>query len=143
MPPVAGWRDAALPATLRPAQVTAMLDSCDRTTVTGRRDFAILMVLARLGLRAAEVAGLDLDDLDWRAGELVVRGKARRHNRLPLPADVGEALVAYLREGRPKAAEPWVCCHDRPRKYRPATSVTPRRWATRPPSTTPGRWSHE
>lgn len=104
VPPVAGWRDTALPATLTAAQVTAMLESCDRGTGIGRRDFAILMVLARLGLRAAEVAGLCLDDLHWRAGEIVVRGKARRDDRLPLPVDVGDALAAYLRDGRPAAA---------------------------------------
>lgn len=103
VPPVAGWRDTALPATLMPAQVTAILDSCDRSTGIGRRDFAILMVLARLGLRAAEAAGLGLGDLDWRAGEIVVRGKGRRDDRLPLPAEVGDALAAYLSE-RPKAA---------------------------------------
>lgn len=101
VPPVAGWRDTALPPTLTPAQMNAMVESCDRGTVTGRRDFAILLVLARLGLRAAETAGLTLDDLDWRAGEIVVRGKSRRDDRLPLPADVGEAIAAYLRDGRP------------------------------------------
>lgn len=104
VPPVAGWRDTALPPTLTRAQVTAMLDSCDRATVTGCRDFAILMVLARLGLRAAEAAGLTLDDLDWRAGEIVVRGKGRRDDRLPLPVDVGEAIVSYVRGSRPTTA---------------------------------------
>lgn len=104
VPPVAGWRDTALPPTLTRAQVTAMVKSCDRSTGIGRRDFAILMVLARLGLRSAEVAGLTLDDLDWRAGEIVVRGKGRRDDRLPLPAEVGDALAGYLRDGRPTAA---------------------------------------
>lgn len=103
VPAVAGWRDTALPPTLNPAQVAAIVDSCDRTTATGRRDFAILMVLARLGLRAAEVSALELADLDWRAGEIVVGGKARGDDRLPLPDDVGEAIVAYLRHGRPEA----------------------------------------
>ncbi|MFN2629456.1 MAG: tyrosine-type recombinase/integrase [Gaiellaceae bacterium] len=74
-----------------------MLAGCDRCRVDGVRDFAILVLLARLGLRSIGVARLTLDDLDWRRGELVVRGKARRHDRLPLPADVGEALAAYLR----------------------------------------------
>ena len=104
VPPVAGWRDTALPPTLSRVQVTAMLDSCDRATVTGCRDFAILMVLARLGLRAAEAAGLTLDDLDWRAGEVVVRGKGRRDDRLPLPVDVGEAIAAYVGGSRPRVA---------------------------------------
>jgi len=97
----ARWRDTALPPTLTRAEVEAILAACDRATVTGRRDFAIVMILARLGLRAAEVGGLELGDVDWRAGELVVWGKARRDDRLPLPVDVGEAIVAYLQGGRP------------------------------------------
>ncbi len=76
--------------------VERLLASCDRATLRGARDFAMLMLLARLGLRSVEVARLDLSDLDWRAGELVVRGKARREDRLPLPRDVGDALAAYL-----------------------------------------------
>lgn len=74
----------------------------DTTTVTGRRNYAIVLVLARLGLRAAEVGALQLEDLDWRAGQLIVRGKARRDDPLPLPADVGEAISAYLTDGRPE-----------------------------------------
>ncbi len=101
VPGVAVWHNTVLPPTLEPGQVQALLDSCDRGTVTGRRDFAMLTVLARLGLRSAEIAGLDLDDLDWRAGEIVVRGKGSRIDRLPMPTDVGEALVAYIRDGRP------------------------------------------
>jgi site-specific recombinase XerD len=100
VPPVGGWRLAALPRTVTTAEVQVLLDSCDRGTPVGARDFAILMLVARLGLRSIEVARLDLQDVDWRAGELVVRGKARRHDRLPLPAEVGEALVAYLARGR-------------------------------------------
>ena len=103
VPPVAGWRDTALPPTLSRGEVEAIVAAPDRRTVTGQRDYAILLVLARLGLRAAEVAGLELDDLDWRAGELLVRGKGRRDDRLPLPADVGEAIAAYLSDGRPQA----------------------------------------
>lgn len=101
IPPVAGWRDTALPATLSRAQVEAIVAAHDRSTVTGRRNFAVVLLLARLGLRAAEVGGLQFEDLDWRAGRLVVRGKARRDDPLPLPADVGEAIAAYLRDGRP------------------------------------------
>jgi integrase len=78
------------------ADVQALLDSCDRSTPVGVRNFAIMTLVARLGLRSIEVARLELRDVDWRAGELVVRGKARRRDRLPLPAEVGEALVAYL-----------------------------------------------
>ena len=85
-----------LPRALPAGQLSVLLDSCDRATPVGCRDHAILMLLARLGLRCGEVAGLTLDDLDWRAGELVVRGKRSRTDRLPLPGDVGEALSDYL-----------------------------------------------
>lgn len=78
------------------ADVDALLVSCDRSTTSGRREYAILALLARLGLRSGEVAALDLGDIDWRAGEILVRGKARRPDRLPLPVEVGEALVIYL-----------------------------------------------
>lgn len=100
VPPVGGWRFAALPPTIAAADVQVLLDRCDRSTPVGIRNFAILMLVARLGLRSIEVARLELRDVDWRAGELVVRGKARRQDRLPLPAEVGEALVAYLSCGR-------------------------------------------
>ena len=97
-------RLAGLPERLEPDQVQRLLRSCDTTSVTGIRDLAILTLLARLGLRACEVANLSLDDIDWRRGEIVVRGKGRAE-RLPLPADVGEPLVAYLRGGRPLSAQ--------------------------------------
>ena len=101
IPPVAGWRDTSLPSTLSRAQVEAIVAAHDTSTVTGRRNYAVVLVLARLGLRASEVGALGLDDLDWRAGQLVVRGKARRDDPLPLPVDVGEAIAAYLSDGRP------------------------------------------
>jgi len=104
VPPVGGWRLAALPPTMMTAaDVQLLLDSCDRSTDVGVRDFAIMTLVARLGLRSIEVARMELRDVDWRAGELVVRGKARRQDRLPLPAEVGEALVAYLARGRAPA----------------------------------------
>lgn len=105
VPKVASWRGAGLPKGLEPAELKRLLASCDRSAAHGRRDFAILMLLSRLGLRAGEVAGLSLEDIEWRAGEIVVRGKGRRAERLPLPADVGEAIAAYLREGRPANAQ--------------------------------------
>jgi integrase/recombinase XerD len=105
VPAVASWRLAGLPKALEPGQVAALLASCDRNTAVGRRDFAMLTLLARLGLRAGEVAALGLDDIDWRAGEVTVRGKGSRAERLPLPADAGEAIAAYLREGRPEPFE--------------------------------------
>jgi len=105
VPSVASRRLAGLPKRLEVAQVRSLLASCDRDTANGCRDFAILTVLIRLGLRAGEVAGLALDDMDWRAGKIIVHGKGRRSEQLPLPADVGEAVAAYLRSGRPSTAE--------------------------------------
>jgi site-specific recombinase XerD len=102
VPAAAGWRLATVPLTVGPVEVARLLASCDRRSAFGRRDYAVLVVLSRLGLRAGEVAALELKDLDWRAGELVVRGKGRRSERLPLPADVGEALAGWLRRGRPR-----------------------------------------
>jgi integrase/recombinase XerD len=105
VPSVAGSKLAGLPQALEAAEVERLLVACDRRTRAGRRDFAILMLLVRLGLRAGEVCTLSLGDLDWRAGELIVRGKGNRVDRLPLPPDVGEALAAYLRRGRPATAQ--------------------------------------
>ncbi|MGH8910422.1 MAG: tyrosine-type recombinase/integrase [Egibacteraceae bacterium] len=105
VPSAASWRLAGLPRGLEPDEVDRLLAARDRSTVAGRRDAAILSLLVRLGLRAGEVAGLELDDIDWRAGQLVVRGKGDRHERLPLPDDVGRAVVGYLRDGRPATAQ--------------------------------------
>lgn len=102
VPSVAGRRDASLPQALELGQAQALLASCDLRRAVGRRDFAILTVLVRLGLRAAEVAAMELADIDWRVGEILVRGKGNRDERLPVPVDVGEALVDYLRRGRPR-----------------------------------------
>lgn len=98
---VTGRRRSSLPRGISAADAKALLASCDRRSALGRRDYALLVILLRLGLRRSEVAGLRLDDIDWRAGEVVVRGKGAREDRLPLPADVGEAVAAYLRRGRP------------------------------------------
>jgi site-specific recombinase XerD len=98
---VTGRRHWPLPQGLSPASARALLRSCDRRRGTGRRDYAILVVLLRLGLRASEVAGLTLDDIDWRAGEIVVHGKGGREDGLPLPWDAGEAIAGYLQRGRP------------------------------------------
>jgi len=95
----------ALPRALSADDLTRLLASCDRQGAAGRRDYAVLVVLSRLGLRANQVAGLRLDDIDWHHGEVVVHnGKGRREDRLPLPSDVGEALVDYLQRGRPEGA---------------------------------------
>jgi len=105
VPSVARWSGAGLPRGRARGQGAALLGSCDRHQAIGKRDYAILVLGARLGLRAAEIAALRLDDIDWRAGEIVVRGKGRTEERLPLPSDVGEAIAGYLRDGRPRRPE--------------------------------------
>lgn len=105
VPSVADHRRASLPRHLDPDVVVQLIASCDPMTPMGRRDAAILTVLARLGLRSGEVAGLCLEDVGWRTGEVVIAGKGRRRERLPLPVEVGEALTAYLTGGRPKSCQ--------------------------------------
>ena len=98
---VTGRRRSPLPQGISPGQARALMDSCDRRTALGRRDHAIILSLLRLGLRRGELAAVTLEDLDWRAGEVVIHGKGGRVDRLPLPADVGAAITAYLSRGRP------------------------------------------
>src|SRR5664280_2380827 len=100
VPTVAGWGGGGLPRGVDGGTVSRLLDSCDHNTAKGSRDFAILTVLIRLGLRVGEVAALDLDDIDWSDGTVLVRGKANRLERLPLPTDVGQAVASYLTTGR-------------------------------------------
>jgi len=102
--PVANWRLSQLPKFLEPEQVECLLKGCNLNTLIGQRDYAILLLLARLGLRAWEVVHMTLDDIDWEAGEIILHGKNRRQESLPLPQDVGEALVRYLRYGRPQCS---------------------------------------
>ena len=104
VPPVARWRLAGLPRPLTPAQVGALLGACDPADPVGSRDRAVIVLMVRLALRTAEVAALCLEDVDWVGGTVLVRGKGGRIDRMPLPADVGEGLVAYLRGGRPATA---------------------------------------
>lgn len=100
IPSVAQRYDARLPRHLKPEQVEAVLAAARREARFGRRNYAMLLLLARLGLRAAEVITIQLDDFDWRAGEMVVRGKGKVHDRIPIPPDVGEAITAYIRRDR-------------------------------------------
>ena len=102
VPTVPNWRLASIPKFLTPDEIERLLHTCDQTTPVGRRNRAILLLLARLGLRAGEVVTLELADLHWRSGEITVRGKGLRHDRLPLPSDVGEALADYLHQDRPQ-----------------------------------------
>jgi site-specific recombinase XerD len=101
VPSVACWSLSEIPKYLEPIQVQCILDHCDQKTATGLRDYAILLLLARLGLRAGEVAFLMLEDIDWEAGQITVHGKGGRSALFPLPVDVGEAVAAYLQNGRP------------------------------------------
>jgi integrase/recombinase XerD len=103
VPVVPNWSMASLPRAIEPDQVRQLLTSIDRRDAIGRRDYAILLLLARLGLRSGEVAFLELDDIDWNVGRLSVHGK-NGHSELPLSAEVGQAIAAYLRRGRPVTA---------------------------------------
>jgi site-specific recombinase XerD len=103
VPSIRRWKLANLPTYLSAEQVQKVLDSCDRATATGRRDYAIVMMLAKVGLRANEVATLTLDDIDWRSGDMCVLAKGRQRVVMPIPPDVGAAVVAYLRH-RPKSS---------------------------------------
>lgn len=104
VPSIRRWKLVSLPTYLSAVQVQTVLDGCDRSTALGRRDYAILMILAKLGMRAGEVATMTLDDIDWRSGEMLIRAKGRERARIPIPPDVGAAVVAYLRNGRPKSS---------------------------------------
>jgi integrase/recombinase XerD len=103
VPIVANWSMPSIPRAIGADQVRQLLASIDRRTAMGRRDYAIVLLLARLGLRSGEVAVLELDDIDWEAGQVSVQGKRGQRTALPLPVDVGEAITAYLRRGRPRS----------------------------------------
>jgi integrase/recombinase XerD len=103
VPTVANWSMPSIPRAIPADAVRQLLASINRRTVTGRRDYAILLMLARLGLRASEVVRLELEDIDWNVGSITVQGKGDQHSVLPLPADVGSAITGYLRHGRPQS----------------------------------------
>lgn len=102
VPTVANWSLSTLPKFLQPGQVQQVLDHCDRHSAVGLRNYAILVLLARLGLRACEVVAMTLDDIDWEGAHLMVRGKGGQRVQMPLSAEVGHAIAAYLRKGRPR-----------------------------------------
>lgn len=103
VPIVANWSMSSIPRAIGADQVRRLLASIDRHTAIGRRDYAIVLLLARLGLRAGEVAFLELEDIDWDLGQVSVRGKGDQRTALPLPPDVGAAIAVYLRHGRPRS----------------------------------------
>jgi site-specific recombinase XerD len=125
VPIVPHWTMTTVPRAIPGDQVRQLLNSINRTTALGRRDYAVLLVLARLGLRASEVAFLELDDINWKAGQLSIRGKAGQRSDLPLPADVGKAIAAYLRNGRPQSTSRRVFLRARApiRGFRGASGV--------------------
>jgi site-specific recombinase XerD len=121
VPSVARWREAGVPPVPSRPQIERLLGSCDRSSHVGARDFAILILLARLGLRAVEVSRLELDDLRWRAGEIEVDGKGHERDRLPLPSDVGQALVDHLKlRGRSAGRRVFLTAHAPTRPLEPS-----------------------
>ena len=125
-PSITGRRSQVLPQGIKREDATAFLASCDRSQAIGRRDHAVLLILLRLGLRAVEVARLRLDDIDWRAGQMVIRGKGEREESLPVPAEVGESIADYLQNGRPVRPCPRsvrcfgiATCHRQPSMRKP------------------------
>jgi site-specific recombinase XerD len=127
VPAVANWRLTTVPKYLSPDEIDRLLAACDRTTAVGRRDHTILLLLARLGLRAGEVAALELGDIHWRTGEITVpSSKSGRRDRLPLPVDVGEALAAYVRADRPRhlTRRVFLCAGAPSRGFAGARSVS-------------------
>ena len=120
VPWVASGRFDGLPKNLDPSVVAALLGSCNRSRPVGVRDYAIFTLMVRLGLRAIEISRMQLEDVDWRAGEILVHGKGGRQDRIPLPGDVGEALVDYLRFGRPVSScrTLFLACRGEPTESR-------------------------
>ncbi len=124
VPATTGSRRNGLPKALATGEVRRLLRTCDRRRHVGRRNYAVLLLMLRLGLRASEVAALELDDIDWRAGTFRVRGKGNRHERLPLPTDVGEAVAAYLRNSRPPLTDRHVVLTSRaPTRALPSSGI--------------------
>jgi integrase/recombinase XerD len=131
VPAVANWRLAGLPRRLSGGQVEALIEGCDTDTAVGVRDRALLVLLARLGLRTAEAAALQLEDVDWQSGQILIRGKGSRVERLPLPQTVGEALAEYLTTTRPRSASRSVFLTVRGRPPRPLTAMAVRQIVAR------------
>ncbi len=146
VPTVAAWRLSEVPKYIKPEEVESLLESCDRSSSVGRRNYSILLLIARLGLRAGEVVSLELDDINWRASELTIRGKGQFCDRLPLPQNVGEALVIYLKNDRPKCSTRRVFLRTRApyRGFRDSTTVSTivRRTVEKSGLNTPSKGAH-
>jgi site-specific recombinase XerD len=117
LPRVATGRASHLSRSLKPEEIERLIDAVWSPDAVGRRNYAMLMVLARLGLRAPEVIAIQLDDIDWRAGTILIRGKGKRHDRMPLPEDAGNTIVDYIRNGRRGSSRTLFVSHRAP--YRP------------------------
>lgn len=126
IPRVPHWRLSSLPRYFQPEDVERIVASCDRTTAVGKRDRAILLALARLGLRAGDIVRLRLSDIDWKSAWIQVCGKSRRQTRLPLTQEVGDAIVAYFQDGRPQTdcGHVFVCCRAPFRPFASHTTVS-------------------
>jgi site-specific recombinase XerD len=146
VPTVAAWRLSEVPKYIKPEEIESLLESCDRTTSVGRRNYSILLLIARLGLRAGEVVSLELGDINWRTAELTIRGKGQFCDRLPLPQSVGEALAIYLKNDRPKCSTRRVFVRTRApyRGFKDSTTVSSivRRTVERSGLITPSKGAH-
>ena len=146
VPTVPSWRLTEVPKYLNPDELETILEACDRTTSVGRRDYSILLLIARLGLRAGEVVALTLDDINWRTAELTVRGKGKFCDCLPLPYEVGKTLAIYLRDDRPICSSRRIFLRMRAplRGFKDSTTVSTivRRAVQRSGLNTPSKGAH-
>ena len=146
VPTVPAWRLSEVPKYIKPEEIELVLEACDRTTSVGRRNYSILLLIARLGLRAGEVVALELGDINWRTSELIIRGKGQSCDRLPLPQSAGEALVIYLKNDRPKCSTRRVFVRTRApyRGFKDSTTVSTivRRTVERSGLSTPSKGAH-
>ena len=146
VPTVAAWRLSEVPKYIKPEEVECLLESCNRTTSVGQRNFSILLLMARLGLRAGEIVALELGDINWRTAELTIRGKGQFCDRLPLPQSVGDALAIYLKNNRPRCSTRRVFVRMRApyRGFKDSTTVSTivRRTVEKSGLITPSKGAH-
>ena len=146
VPTVPAWRLSEVPKYIKPEEIELVLEACDRTTSVGRRNYSILLLIARLGLRAGEVVALELGDINWRTSELTIRGKGQSCDRLPLPQSAGEALAIYLKNDRPECSTRRVFVRTRApyRGFKDSTTVSTivRRTVERSGLSTPSKGAH-